>query len=70
MANKVCYVVNVPPTREQGSYKTFFCGRRTDVRSTALWEYNKARAHDGLPPVKRLPRGTKVSATREWRVRR
>lgn len=25
----------------------------------ALWYYNQSRDHDGLPPVKNLPKGTK-----------
>ena len=58
---KTCYVVNVPPTREQGSYKTQHCGAKKAVRAAALWQYNSARAHDGLPPVRRLPAGVKIT---------
>ena len=29
----------------------------------ALWHYNKSREHDGLPPLERLPRGTKFERT-------
>ena len=57
------YKVIIPPTAEQGSYQT-------EVRSTggyfgetkaqqALWDYNSCRAHDGLPPISRLPKGTR-----------
>jgi hypothetical protein len=56
-----CYVITVPPTAEVGSYKTKHCGSKTEARKHALWDYNKAREHDGLPPVKRLPAGTKVA---------
>ena len=55
-----CYVITVPPTAEVGSYKTKHCGSKTEARKHALWDYNKAREHDGLPPVQRLPAGTKV----------
>ena len=56
-----CYVITMPPTAEVGSYKTKHCGSKTEARKHALWDYNKARAHDGLPPVQRLPMGTKVT---------
>ena len=53
--------VRVPPTMEQGSYTTNVSGStQAEARANALWDYNSARAHDGLPPVKRLPAGTKV----------
>lgn len=57
----VCYVITVPPTAEQGSYKTRHCGPKATARSHALWDYNSARRHDGLPPVTRLPSGTKIT---------
>jgi hypothetical protein len=47
------YIVTVPPTAEQGSYTT-----AADSRADALWYYNSARAHDGLPPLRRMPAGT------------
>ncbi len=28
------------------------------AHENALWEYNRMRDHDGLPPLKRLPAGT------------
>lgn len=53
------YTVKVPPTREQGSYKTVVTsGRGETIAQQALWDYNSARAHDGLGPVKRMPAGT------------
>jgi hypothetical protein len=27
--------------------------------ANALWDYNKGRDHDGYPPLKKLPAGTK-----------
>jgi len=29
------------------------------VKENALWHYNSARAHDGLPPIKIMPKGVK-----------
>lgn len=46
--------VTVPPIWEQGSYSTI-----TTSRADALWDYNSCRAHDGLPPLNRMPNGTK-----------
>ncbi len=48
--------VEVGPTWEQGNTK-FLAGSKAD----ALWEYNSMRAHDGLPPLRRMPRGTKYT---------
>jgi hypothetical protein len=58
---KHCYVITMPPTREVGSYKTKYCGPKAGARASALWDYNSARRHDGLPPVERLPPGTKIT---------
>lgn len=56
------YTVKVPPTREMGSYKTTATNSgkwgAMNYRQDALQDYNSARAHDGLPPVKRMPAGT------------
>jgi len=56
------YSVKVPPTNEVGSYATTVSrsgkwGNQT-YRQAALQDYNSARAHDGLPPVSRMPSGT------------
>jgi len=59
------YNVTVPPTAEQGSYKTI--ARDTNgqtYRADALQDYNSCRAHDGLPPVSRMPSGTVYSRIR------
>ena len=57
------YLVTVPPTMEQGSYKTRVSASGSAFGQTkaqaALQDYNSARAHDGLPPINRMPRGTK-----------
>lgn len=50
------FIVTVGPTWEQGSTKLV-----ADSREDALWQYNSCRAHDGLPPIKRMPRGTKYT---------
>ena len=55
------YVVTVPPTREMGSYKTRVHGPMSNARRDALWDYNSARRHDDLPPVDRMPSGTKYT---------
>jgi hypothetical protein len=53
------YIVKVPPTREMGSYGTWvFDNRGETVAEAALDDYNSARRHDGLPPLKRMPAGT------------
>ena len=52
------YKVTVPPTMEQGSYKTVVSDDCETKAAAALWDYNSARAHDGLEPIKRMPNGT------------
>ncbi len=57
------YTVKVPPTAEQGSYQTIVSGSRGQTyRAEALQDYNSCRAHDGLPPVSRMPAGTTYTA--------
>ena len=52
----------VPPTKEQGSYSGLAHSSYYETaRACALWQYNSARAHDGLPPLKRMPAGTKYN---------
>lgn len=54
------YRITVPPTAEQGSYTTTArAGYDQTMRQCALQDYNSARAHDGLPPILRMPAGTK-----------
>lgn len=53
------YTAHVPPTKDQGSFHTI--AERTymeSMRANALWHYNRARAHDGQPPLTRMPAGT------------
>ena len=53
------YRFTVPPTSEQGSHVgTCRASLRETYRQNALSDYNSARAHDGLPPLARMPRGT------------
>ena len=53
------YEVKVPPTKEQGSYKTTVSGSYGQTyQAEALQDYNSCRAHDGLEPIIRMPRGT------------
>lgn len=56
-------IFTIPPTKDQGSAQ-FRIGK-TDYydktwRGAALAKYNSMRAHDGQPPLRRLPAGTKV----------
>lgn len=53
------YDVYVPPTKEQGDYRTVVSGSYFETyRQEALSDYNSARAHDGLEPLTRMPKGT------------
>ena len=53
------YQVAVPPTRDQGSYSCIASASYMEtMKQNALWAYNSARAHDGLPPLSRMPSGT------------
>lgn len=53
------YMLDVPPTMEQGSYKIQMSVPENETPAQyALWHYNSARAHDGLPPIRRMPAGT------------
>ena len=63
------YTVKVPPTIEVGSYTTtVITGGMETYRQKALWDYNSCRAHDGLPPVKRMPAGTSYIAQYKYAV--
>jgi hypothetical protein len=57
------YQFTVPPTYEMGSYSGTCSNNYTETyRKNALWDYNSARAHDGLPPLARMPSGTTYRA--------
>jgi hypothetical protein len=59
--------VYVPPTNEMGCYKFKIRTSATETKSqAALWDYNSARAHDGLEPVRRMPNGTIYNRPRTW----
>ena len=62
------YTLIVPPTREQGSYTGRVNDCYTSKSVVALQQYNSARAHDGLPPVKRMPKGTEYRPIYFWEV--
>jgi hypothetical protein len=67
------YNVTVPATDEQGSYTTVAADSYGQTfRACALQDYNSCRAHDGLPPVSRMPSGTKYDLIRttadSWEV--
>ena len=56
------YRVNVPPTMKIGSFTAIVSNEFDDTyKKDALWQYNSAREHDNLPPVKRMPKGTKYT---------
>lgn len=54
------YTVTVPPTRDMGSY-ALNCrdSHWSTYRQDALIDYNISRRHEGLPPLKRMPAGTR-----------
>lgn len=39
--------------------------RHETKEELALWHYNRRREHDGLPPIKRLPEGTRFELIAE-----
>jgi len=50
---------SAPPTHDQGSHVgTASASNGETLAASALWDYNSARAHDGLPPLSRMPAGT------------
>ena len=57
--NSMKLKVSVPPTMEQGSYTCI-----ADNKADALWQYNSARAHDGLESLKRMPNGTEYKTVK------
>jgi hypothetical protein len=53
------YIFRVPPTHRIGSYKgTCRAGLHETFNQNALSDYNQVRAHDGHPPLAKMPRGT------------
>jgi hypothetical protein len=53
------YTCKVPTTRLMSSFSTVCEANSQETKEeNALWDYNNARAHDGLPPLEKLPAGT------------
>jgi hypothetical protein len=60
------YKFFVPATREQGTYSGFCKDSfQQTFRQDALHDYNSGRAHDGLPPLKKMPAGTKYILSKD-----
>lgn len=59
------FTVKVPPTQDHGSYTT-----KATSRADALRQYNSARAHDGSPPLSRMPAGTVYTTTAAFYIQR
>ncbi len=55
------YLVTVPPTYEQGSFKFNVSDDYQSKAKEALQDYNSAREHDGQIPLMRMPKGTKYT---------
>ena len=54
------YKVIVPPTMDVGSYITTAKSSYTKtMKQNVLRDYNSVREHDGIKPVKRMPKGVK-----------
>ena len=54
------YIVSFPATRFMSPIQFVVSDKPFETwREEALWHYNHARAHDGLPPVEDLPVGTR-----------
>ena len=60
------YRVSVPLTGDMSPYQTLARGTPMEsVEANALWHYNRAREHDGLSPLQRLPAGTRFAPATE-----
>ena len=60
------WICSVPPTVQMSSYKTNCRASNLESKEqNALWDYNSARAHDGLSPLPRMPTGTTYKAVYE-----
>lgn len=56
------YSVAIPATNDMSSYHTNATPSPSEtVEDNALWQYNSARSHDNLPPLKKLPKGYTVT---------
>lgn len=52
------YKLTVPPTMEQGGYSGVVSDKYQTKAADALQDYNSGRDHDGLAPLRRMPKGT------------
>ncbi len=60
------YRFTVPPTWNVGSYSgNCRAAYGETYRQNALSDYNSCRAHDGHPPLSRMPRGTRYSEIKQ-----
>jgi hypothetical protein len=61
------YKAIFPFTRDLGSFAPIVVNDKMmeTKEQEALWYYNKAREHDGLPSLRRLPAGTKFKVIEE-----
>lgn len=48
-------------TDDMGSFVSLVNNRTEPKHKDALWQVNSARAHDGLAPLQRMPKGTKYT---------
>jgi hypothetical protein len=63
------YKFTVPPTHDVGSYSgTCTSSLGETYRQNALSDYNSVRAHDGHPPLFKMPNGTTYTSLYEWEV--
>jgi hypothetical protein len=52
------YKITTPNTMQVSSHTFTHKGTKAEAIAYALWAYNSVRAHDGLEPLTKLPRGT------------
>lgn len=56
------YEIRIPITPDQGPTRLeIHSPYLGSIRGEALRQYNSMRAHDGQPPLTRLPVGTKIT---------
>lgn len=60
------YSVYIPPTMDQGEGNFICTDDFMTVAKDALSDYNSNRAHDGQPPLNRMPNGTTYARLYEY----
>ncbi len=66
---RASYKFTVPPTHDVGSYSgTCTASYGETYRQNALSDYNSVRAHDGHPPLFKMPAGTTYTRIYEWEI--